>query len=65
MTKLKAFPLDGGGSISGVAKRVEDQGNALLAENPNIKIKHTAVVPTGSGLSLLLVFYSEEEHKKK
>lgn len=64
MTKLKAFPLDAGGSISGVAKKVEAQGNALLAENPDIKIEHVAVVPTGSGLSLLLVFYSEE-HKKK
>lgn len=65
MTKVKVFPLNFGGTINGVGKRVEDEANKLLAEHPDLKIEHTAVVPTSSGVSLLLVFYSEAESPKK
>ena len=65
MMKLKVFPFDIGGRIGSIAERVEKEGNKLLAENPSLNIEHTAVIPTGSGLSLLLIFYSEEDKSKK
>ena len=63
--KLKVFPLNTGGSINGLAERIEKDGNQLLAENPDISISHITSIPTGSGLSAVLVFYEDKKNGKK
>lgn len=65
MTKVKVFPLNLGGTINGIQERIESEANKLLGEHPDLDIKHTAVLPTNSGVSILLVFYTEDKDPKQ